>query len=714
MLSFHLSLAAVAALTSVPQDAPISDELLFDTPRAGELWVRGSTYKAGFGTDGAVFVPFLGSHAPRNFPLAFALEEVLIGEQALTLNADSSWQRAGSQVSRDRGALVELYTFTEDSVEQAFRFDVLPAAGELVLRVRVDTELQPFHSTAGLSFEGVHGGVHLGKATAFDAGGRSTTAPMQLADGSLEIRVAAGFLAHAELPLLIDPLLTTFAVDDSSADDEFPEVAYDGSLDVHVVCWQREFSASDHDVHGHILDAAGNTLREFALDLSQDDNLRPKVAGIDALDQFLVVSLHDHSAISRTIELAGSMLEIGPPVEQLESCYSHDLGGDAGLTPPFRYCLVAQVLVTWAYIDVRWIESDGQPGAWEYFHDSESWVDQPRIANTARGPVGGMRSWPMTWENYSGGPPMISTRLLHLDGTLGGGFPNLGPRGSVQGISSMLEGASGELLYLVVWKETLAGPIELRARLVRGASELASPVLQLNAVAGPDPGTAVVDSDGSCFVVAWTELEDTDATLNLAAYAFADADLKLTERVRVTPPGIVARAPSLFAARSNGGASQRFLAAWSESTPSGEDVHAALYDTPGPGTRFCTGAPNSVGSGATLSAAGSISIALDELELRVDGCPPNQTGMFFLGLAEIELPFGEGFRCVGDPTRRIVPAVTTDNTGHAHMQLDFDLSYGDLVTPGSPGQNYQFWYRDPAGGPAAFNLSDALRVEHTP
>ena len=46
------------------------------------------------------------------------------------------------------------------------------------------------------------------------------------------------------------------------------------------------------------------------------------------------------------------------------------------------------------------------------------------------------------------------------------------------------------------------------------------------------------------------------------------------------------------------------------------------------------------------------------------------------------------------------------------MLLDFDLPYGSAVQPGIP-VNYQFWYRDPAGGPSSFNLTNALNVVHT-
>lgn len=51
------------------------------------------------------------------------------------------------------------------------------------------------------------------------------------------------------------------------------------------------------------------------------------------------------------------------------------------------------------------------------------------------------------------------------------------------------------------------------------------------------------------------------------------------------------------------------------------------------------------------------------------------------------------------------------DSGSISITLD-ELALG--VTGAAPGVNYPFRYRDPAGGPAGTNLSDALRVQHLP
>ena len=40
------------------------------------LWIRGDTYKASFGTEGATYVPFLGSRAPKDYPVLLRVARI--------------------------------------------------------------------------------------------------------------------------------------------------------------------------------------------------------------------------------------------------------------------------------------------------------------------------------------------------------------------------------------------------------------------------------------------------------------------------------------------------------------------------------------------------------------------------------------------------------------------------------------------------------------
>lgn len=121
---------------------------------------------------------------------------------------------------------------------------------------------------------------------------------------------------------------------------------------------------------------------------------------------------------------------------------------------------------------------------------------------------------------------------------------------------------------------------------------------------------------------------------------------------------------------------------------------------------YCVSTPNSTGFAASISAIGSPSLSQNNLSILTVTCPSNVTGLYFYGSAQAQVPLGNGFRCIGGSIVRL-PVIQTDAFGDAVQ----------TVLPGSipglaPGvtRYFQFWYRDPQGGGAGFNLSDGLCV----
>ena len=142
---------------------------------------------------------------------------------------------------------------------------------------------------------------------------------------------------------------------------------------------------------------------------------------------------------------------------------------------------------------------------------------------------------------------------------------------------------------------------------------------------------------------------------------------------------------------------------------------------PGPacsgGTSYCTGAPNSVGAGATLSMTGSTSHAANDLVLVASGAVPGAFGVFFYGEAQSQVPFGDGFRCVESPLYLFMPGVQADASGTATYAVDFGIppaSSGPGAIAPCSTLYFQYWYRDPAAGGAGFNLSDGLEITVVP
>ena len=130
------------------------------------------------------------------------------------------------------------------------------------------------------------------------------------------------------------------------------------------------------------------------------------------------------------------------------------------------------------------------------------------------------------------------------------------------------------------------------------------------------------------------------------------------------------------------------------------------------------GCANSTGAGALLASAGSTSVASDDLVFTVSNVPANQFGVVYMGGSQIELPFGDGLRCVGAGSQGVIRFPVT-NAGPGG-QLVVGPGLGALLGGGSPlvagsAWNFQGWYRDPAGPCAStFNLSNAIAAVFVP
>jgi hypothetical protein len=84
-----------------------------------------------------------------------------------------------------------------------------------------------------------------------------------------------------------------------------------------------------------------------------------------------------------------------------------------------------------------------------------------------------------------------------------------------------------------------------------------------------------------------------------------------------------------------------------------------------------------------------------------------------MGSNQVNLAFGNGRQCVGGQITRY-PLLFTDGSGNASYTVNNTAppALGKVVEGST--WNWQFWYRDPMGGGAAFNTSDALSVTFCP
>jgi hypothetical protein len=160
--------------------------------------------------------------------------------------------------------------------------------------------------------------------------------------------------------------------------------------------------------------------------------------------------------------------------------------------------------------------------------------------------------------------------------------------------------------------------------------------------------------------------------------------------------------------------------AWDDERADSGDIYAQAINvdgTTGPlstcnAANYCIGAANTVGPGASMAWSGSSSVALNNLTLRAEGCPPNKSAIFFYSnTALAATPFNAGFLCMATPIVRL-PGLVTDAQGSAAHNLDLGNppNPNGLILAGSTW-HFQLWYRDPLGGGGTTNTSDGLRVD---
>ena len=129
------------------------------------------------------------------------------------------------------------------------------------------------------------------------------------------------------------------------------------------------------------------------------------------------------------------------------------------------------------------------------------------------------------------------------------------------------------------------------------------------------------------------------------------------------------------------------------------------------GSTYCAANANSTGFPAELSACGSASVSTGDLVLT--SMPvPNQNGIFFHGMNQVQVAFGNGFQCAGGG---IVRGAVVSSAGNAatYAYDNSDPKHSLAAFIGST-RHFQHWFRDPMGGGALFNTSNATSIPVLP
>ncbi|MEM8709842.1 MAG: hypothetical protein AAGG01_02735 [Planctomycetota bacterium] len=755
--------ALLAALTQSSNEVPtlpsgfdlsaVKAGLLIDEPGDGRTWARAETWKASFGADGLSFIPFLGSDVPRNYPVRMSLRSMSLGgEQVPFSHAVRS--RIDRTVSVDRGIAREVYHLTETHVEQTFVFDLLPAQGDLVLELEVETELRAEESDGGFLFSNEYGGVRYGSATAVDASGKTLALDQELSGATLRIVVPSAFITSEALPLVVDPVLETYSVTDDTRRQIDVDIAFSSQNTIQQIVYSELQSATDSDIIAVYYNVA-STASAFSesIDITSANWSKPSNAYAYEEQQFLCVALEglgigNRSVIGRTRNVrtnttSGPIDISGPGAEHV------DVGGQ-GSAFPTNY----DFMVVWQEADVfnmdfdivaRAVRSDGTSPTGRIVIDGDpTHLDRyPSISKSSGPPAttAAIAEYMLTWEReLSDSNADIHCQVMEYTGTLAGhdqfraysfgearrpdvsswsaAYP-VGPEDRYWGIVfERRTGANFDIFGIVAYD----GDAD-NARSVQVMQDMDE---------GLNHRCPRITLDPNDFLVAYYT-EEADGTYPLSyvtTNAVRDGNelrMGLAERREALTgsnlPPVVAVSSAWDGGTPFGSAEfgHSYMAWVSRPATSQSDVHAAIVSDQQPtvvGSQFCTANPNSTGEKAWIRAEGVPLIgSIDLLTLRCVQAPAASFGFFLCSQTSgfTANPGGSsGNLCLQGSIGRFVRPGEVLNSGTAGElrlpainQSTFPSPAGDVAV--MPGDTWYFttWFRDV--GPTS-NFSNGVEV----
>jgi hypothetical protein len=698
---------------------------LWDEGIEGELWVRGTTYKARVDADGLLYVPFLGSRAERSWPLKLSCASLTLGGADVPLSAAAPVRRGSDEIVLERGVLREVLRFERDGVEQSFELDVLPERADLRLEIAVESDLAAAVHGSGLRFDGPAGGVDYGAWTVLDAAGERLELPSRMADGRVVLELDAGFVERAVLPLRLDPFVSTFPVSVGPVECSEVKACFVSPADVRVMVWTEDFSAADADINSVHVTSFGTVYAQNYVDLTTADYRGPSIGANSYTNTFLVAATKDSVEVWGRI-VPGNTMALGAPTAIATAADGFpksdpSVGGDYSISfvGQFLCAYVTRFSTTDHDIHARMVATSGGPNGPVILIDgSDDTLDeQPRVsASNGHMPFATQR-WNVTWARVAPGASVatdIHAAQLLWSGQIMTPSFNLTQTpdtfetlwSGARGVSSLLDDNTGsEREWAVSYVVESGGNREATLALlledqVRDVTTLAA----LNGQSGVQTYAYDLDSDGATLVlasvhdeVALHTLRTTGGVLSLAEgpvmldstpEAAHHVAIALSHNIAFTEPTV------LVAAQEGPSAAQG-------------DIFGAFFEIKvSPiGNVPCNSKPNSTGTMAWLSATGSEIVADNDLTLEVEHLPAFKNGIFILAPTGASMPFGQGVLCLGSPITRIPQGFNSGPNGVVAADLDL-TDLGGVAVQSGQTWHFQFWFRDSG----QVNLSNSVAI----
>ncbi|MEM6569840.1 MAG: hypothetical protein AAF957_15625 [Planctomycetota bacterium] len=734
------SLLSVNGTAPVPHfDASPKDHLSrvhHDASPDGTLWARGGGYKARAGASGFTFIPFLGSDAPRNFPVRMRLASTQRGTDALSVREAAGVTRSGDRIAIDRGAVRVLYDLTSDGVEQSFAIDAAEGTGDLVLTLEVETELDVTQEEGGFRFSNELGGVFYGSATVFDSTGSSSPVAATWLGDRIELTVRSSFLRAAEWPILVDPLMTPFQIATSTADLAKPDAAYDLRASRYSIVAEERFSATDSDVLTWYLTPAGVVSGAAYIDQTTDSWESPRVAvepGFFGTTQVLAVG--PSASVSGATDIVWRErfddMSLQPPRVAVSatteySCAAPDVGTDGEYGQGSSQVAVYNRV----YAGHRDVHSFG-------FCCGVTWNDRPVAANpsfdygaprisTTSGFYGGAFYYVAGWaaRELSTGASSVQTARIRYDASSRlGPFTVAGPTAAELyfdvHVSSENLGAGGLFNpYLVAYDDRPSNVSDALIASCRGATLLGTYELQVSEHAdrSPNQNDLRIIANERRYLLGYEE----KGLLYMTSVESIDGELGIVERRRVVPAGnIVSGSLAATEAAPSTLGNWGGLFVWATEDTGSTTISGAFAThgtslPPAAGVQYCYGTANSTGDRGFLMISGNTTLFLPKT-LRVEALPPNVFGYYLASTTTGLVPNAggsQGTLCVGGSIGRfgIFQADGAGTSSRTLSPTQIPQPTGPVSAMAGDRWNFQVWYRDALMGSATSNFTNAVTI----
>ncbi len=729
----------------------------YDERDDGTVWAAGADYKVGFTADGVRYVPALGSQQQRNQPLSLSPVSMSVAGEPIRFERGVTPERVENRISFARGGCSERYDLQPLALEQSFEFQTLPARGELVVRIPVSTTMTGSSDSEGLTFLAENGRVTYSRAVAIDARGRRADAQTDLVDGEIVIRVDAAFVTAAELPLVVDPIVTTFPGFTSPSDGLSADCVWNPVSDTWFFVYQTAQSAGDYDIFALALDATGTSVFSASVELSEGSWTNPRCAALPSSNVFLVVA--EVAAVSPKIVVARRVnqhifggISADPTLINVGGSIAGDLtapdvGGDPYPGTPAYFCVVFTHALGGLEKEIgyRLVSPSGTligTGP-TYFAHAAGTSEAGASISTSND----ANFWTIAWQRSDPITPTISgiwAARLNWNGALAAAPFLVADSGLLERAPSVSSPLPGTNRMVIAYRQSssTSGQGDIGLTALDGTTVLSSANLTALEAAGTqalDQQNPTVETDGQHFLVIYPEFESAAAHYDLYV---SQVLLSGTQLSVYDGHGLVHNGPgSVRRGRVAGklgdtGPTRYFAVFDTEITPTNHDVGYAFIDTLAPGSDnlFCygdgTGTPcpcansgaathgcahsaSSIG-GWLLKTAGTASVSIDTAQIQVGNVPPGAPCLFFQGTTQSAgSPFGDGLLCASGTITRLAVAFAVGVTATCPSGVG---TLGGVPASGGM-RTYQAWYRDSSSSfcsASTFNLSNGLALYWAP